>query len=343
MVLADVSGSMERYSQVLLSFVYGLAHSAARVEAFLFATQLTRVTRPLIDHRGAAVFTRVARDVQDWGGGTRIGEALRTFNLRWARRVIRNGPIVLIVSDGWDRGDPALLGRELARIRRSCRRADLAQPAPRVGGIRAADARHAGGVAARRRLPAGAESRQPRAAREPPASAAGAVEAGGMEAGWTRILASDRRTTMNLEATYTFDATVERTWALLMDTEAIAACLPGCRGLRPAGDNRYEVDLGVAIAAISGDFKGTVALLDLVPPQSYTLAVEGTGRPGFVKGQARVTLEAAGERTLVKIAAQADVGGTIARLGQRLVEGVARTTMDRFYACLARTGSHVSK
>jgi hypothetical protein len=76
-----------------------------------------------------------------------------------------------------------------------------------------------------------------------------------------------------------FDAPVERTWALLMDTEAIAACLPGCRGLRPAGDHRYEVDLGVAIAAISGDFKGTVALLYLVPPQSYTLAIEGTGAP----------------------------------------------------------------
>ena len=121
-VIADVSGSMERYSRVLLSFVYGLAHSRAKVEAFLFATQLTRVTRPLIDERSAAVFTRLARDVQDWGGGTRIGEALRTFNLRWARRVIRNGPIVLLVSDGWDRGDPALLGRELARIRRSCRR-----------------------------------------------------------------------------------------------------------------------------------------------------------------------------------------------------------------------------
>ena len=121
-VIADVSGSMERYSQILLSFIYGLAHSAARVEAFLFATRLTRVTRPLIEQRGAAAFTRVAREVQDWGGGTRIGEALRTFNLRWARRVIRNGPIVLIVSDGWDRGDPALLERELARVRRSCRR-----------------------------------------------------------------------------------------------------------------------------------------------------------------------------------------------------------------------------
>jgi uncharacterized protein with von Willebrand factor type A (vWA) domain len=121
-VIADVSGSMERYSRILLSFVYGLAHSASRVEAFLFATQLTRVTRALIERRGAAVFTRVARGVQDWGGGTRIGEALRTFNLRWARRVIRNGPVVLIVSDGWDRGEPALLERELARIRRSCRR-----------------------------------------------------------------------------------------------------------------------------------------------------------------------------------------------------------------------------
>ena len=141
---------------------------------------------------------------------------------------------------------------------------------------------------------------------------------------------------MNLEATYTFDAPVERTWALLMDTDAIAACLPGCRGLRPAGDNRYEVELGVAIAAISGDFKGTVALQDLVPPHSYTLAIEGSGRQGFVKGQAQVMLEATGERTLVKIAAQADVGGTIARLGQRLVEGVARTTMERFYACLAK-------
>ena len=97
---------MERYSRVLLHFVYGLAHSGTRVEAFLFATRLTRVTRHLIERRGDPLFARLARDVQDWGGGTRIGEALRAFNTRWARRVMRNGPIVLIVSDGWDRGDP---------------------------------------------------------------------------------------------------------------------------------------------------------------------------------------------------------------------------------------------
>jgi uncharacterized protein with von Willebrand factor type A (vWA) domain len=121
-LIGDVSGSMGRYSRVLTHFVYGLAHSGARVETFLFATRLTRVTRQLAERRGQRALARLARDVQDWGGGTRIGEALRSFNVRWARRVMRNGPIVLLVSDGWDRGDPALLDRELARVRRSCRR-----------------------------------------------------------------------------------------------------------------------------------------------------------------------------------------------------------------------------
>jgi uncharacterized protein with von Willebrand factor type A (vWA) domain len=121
-LLADVSGSMERYSRMLLHFLYGLGRSGARVETFLFATRLTRVTRHLAGRRANEAFARVARDVQDWGGGTRIGEALRAFNMRWARRVMRNGPVVLIVSDGWDRGDPELLARELARVRRSCRR-----------------------------------------------------------------------------------------------------------------------------------------------------------------------------------------------------------------------------
>lgn len=121
-LIGDVSGSMERYSRLLIHFVYGLSRNAARVEVFLFATRLTRVTQHLAARRGGAVLARVAREVQDWGGGTRIGEALRAFNTRWARRVMRNGPVVIVVSDGWDRGDPALIGRELARVRRSCRR-----------------------------------------------------------------------------------------------------------------------------------------------------------------------------------------------------------------------------
>jgi carbon monoxide dehydrogenase subunit G len=145
---------------------------------------------------------------------------------------------------------------------------------------------------------------------------------------------------MDLNATYEFNAPIEKVWDLLMDTTIVASCLPGCRGLQPVGEDRYEAQLGVAVAAISGDFKGIVGIEDKSPPHSYTLVVEGSGRPGFVKGLARVTLVPAGDRTSVQIAAQANVGGMIARVGQRLLEGVARMTMDRFYECLAQ---HVDK
>src|SRR5919201_3644501 len=113
---------MERYSRMLLHFVRGLTHQSGRVESFLFATRLTRVTRIVVDRGDQAALRKLSLSVQDWGGGTRIGEALRTFNVHWARRVMRNGPVVLLVSDGWDRGDPELLARELARVQRSCSR-----------------------------------------------------------------------------------------------------------------------------------------------------------------------------------------------------------------------------
>jgi hypothetical protein len=141
---------------------------------------------------------------------------------------------------------------------------------------------------------------------------------------------------MNLNAAYDIHAPSDRVWDLLMDVDAIGRCLPGSRGLRPIGPDRYEVELGVTIAAIAGSFKGIVALEDKAAPDSYTLVIDGTGRQGFVKGRARVTLAPDGDRTRVQIAATAEVGGMIARVGQRLLEGVARTMMDRFYACLAK-------
>ena len=141
---------------------------------------------------------------------------------------------------------------------------------------------------------------------------------------------------MELKATYTFNAPIDRVWAVLMDTDAIGACLPGSRGLRPVGEDRHEVELGLAVGAIAGDFKATVSLQDKEPPRAYTLAVEGTGRHGTVKGGARITLEADGDRTRVNVDAHAHVGGIIARVGQRLLEGVGRATMDRFCACLQK-------
>ena len=139
---------------------------------------------------------------------------------------------------------------------------------------------------------------------------------------------------MDLTASYEFNAPVEKVWALLMDTAVIGRCLPGCRGLQPIGEDRYEVELNVGVAAIAGNFKGTVSLAEKTPPRSYKLLVEGAGRQGFVKGHARVVLEPAGDKTTLLVAADADVGGMIARVGQRLLTGVARTMMDRFYACL---------
>ncbi|MCX7622220.1 MAG: VWA domain-containing protein [Thermomicrobium sp.] len=121
-VICDVSGSMDRYSRILLQFIYAIENGMAKVEAFVFGTRLTRVTRLLKHQDIDEAMRRVAREVQDWSGGTRIGQSLQTFNQEWARRVLRNGAVVLIISDGWDRGDPELLAREMARLQRSCYR-----------------------------------------------------------------------------------------------------------------------------------------------------------------------------------------------------------------------------
>jgi uncharacterized protein len=121
-LICDVSGSMERYTRLLLQFVHGLSHRLGRVETFLFATRLTRVTRELAGRDPEGSMRRLPRHVTDWGGGTRIGETLRTFNVHWARRVMARGPVVLMISDGWDRGEPDVLRAEIARLQRSCHR-----------------------------------------------------------------------------------------------------------------------------------------------------------------------------------------------------------------------------
>ncbi len=121
-LLCDVSGSMERYARILLHFAHGLTRDLDRVEAFLFATRLTRVTHDLARHGVDRALAAVQRSVPDWGGGTRIGEALRSFNLHWARRVLGHGPVVLLISDGWDRGEPAVIRQEIGRLQRSCHR-----------------------------------------------------------------------------------------------------------------------------------------------------------------------------------------------------------------------------
>jgi uncharacterized protein len=121
-LLCDISGSMERYTRLLLNFTYALKNASTRVEVFVFATRLTRITRLLRSHDVDAALNRVMASVDDWSGGTRIGEAIETFNRRFARRVLSHGATVAIISDGWDRGDAAQMRRAIARLQRSCHR-----------------------------------------------------------------------------------------------------------------------------------------------------------------------------------------------------------------------------
>ena len=142
--ICDISGSMEGYSRILLHFLHTLTNARERIHTFLFGTRLTNVTRLLRDQDVDRAMERVGRTVLDWYGGTRIGAALRDFNLRWSRRLLAEGAVVLLVTDGLDREAGGGIAFEARRLRKSCRRLIWLNPllryekfAPRAAGVRA--------------------------------------------------------------------------------------------------------------------------------------------------------------------------------------------------------------
>ena len=144
-LLCDISGSMERYSRLLLHFAHAIGRRHRRVEAFVFSTELTRVTSQLRARRLDEAVADVSRSVPGWSGGTRIGESLRQFHQGWTRRALHGGPVVLLISDGWDRGDPMVLREQIKRLQRSCHRLIWLNPligtvdyAPLTRGLQAA-------------------------------------------------------------------------------------------------------------------------------------------------------------------------------------------------------------
>lgn len=144
-VIADVSGSMERYAEMLLVFAHAAAGRLGRVETFTFSTKLTRVTHQLRRRDPAAALRAAGETVDDWSGGTRIGEAIEVFVRQWVRRVGRGGPVVLIVSDGWDCGPPAQLSEAMRSLQRFVHRIIWLNPlaghdgfAPETRGMQAA-------------------------------------------------------------------------------------------------------------------------------------------------------------------------------------------------------------
>jgi hypothetical protein len=148
-VLADISGSMSRYSRMLLHFAHALGHADARVESFVFGTRLTRITRALKQRDPDIAIAQVVREVQDWSGGTRISQCFAEFNRRWARRVLPSNATLLVVSDGLEHGAPGdpdcrQLAFEMERLHKSCRQLVWLNPLlrfakfePRAAGIRA--------------------------------------------------------------------------------------------------------------------------------------------------------------------------------------------------------------
>ena len=148
-VLADISGSMSRYSRMLLHFTHALGHADARVESFVFGTRLSRTTRSLRARDPDHAVAQVVRDVEDWSGGTRITQCLHDFNQHWARRVLSGRATVLLISDGLELGGPddpgcTRLRFEMERLHKSCRRLIWLNPLlrfdafqPRAAGIKA--------------------------------------------------------------------------------------------------------------------------------------------------------------------------------------------------------------
>ncbi|WP_137177540.1 VWA domain-containing protein [Roseomonas sp. AR75] len=134
-VLCDISGSMSRYAQILLHFVHAVTNDRDRVSSFLFGTRLTNVTRQLRHRDPEAAFEMVAHNVPDWSGGTRIGESLENFNRLWARRVLGQGAVVLLITDGLDREGAKGLAEATERLRKSCRRLIWLNPLLRYAGF----------------------------------------------------------------------------------------------------------------------------------------------------------------------------------------------------------------
>ncbi len=121
-ILMDISGSMDHYTRILMHFIHTLYLNGKKVEAFTFGTRLTRITKYIRYRNINDSIEKINNLVKDWSGGTRIGESVKTFNINWGRRVLGNGALVLMITDGWDTGDVKLLKKEFDRLSKSCHR-----------------------------------------------------------------------------------------------------------------------------------------------------------------------------------------------------------------------------
>ncbi len=136
---------------------------------------------------------------------------------------------------------------------------------------------------------------------------------------------------MKIDGSYTFNAPRDRVWQVLLDPKVLAQCVPGCEALTEVGPDQYEAVMKVGVASVKGSYKGKVSIKDKQPPSHYVLSGEGSGGPGFMRGDVAVDLEEKDGQTLLKYSTDAKVGGLIASIGQRMLNGVAKMMLDQFF------------
>jgi carbon monoxide dehydrogenase subunit G len=139
---------------------------------------------------------------------------------------------------------------------------------------------------------------------------------------------------MNLEGNHLFLAPRDRVWVAFNDPAVLARCTPGCERLDPIGPDEYEAVLKVGIGAVKGAYKGKLGITAKTPPTGYTLKIEGSGAPGFVRGEGRLVFEEQGGNTLVTVNGEAQVGGLIAAVGQRLLGSATRMLLEQFFSAM---------
>lgn len=139
---------------------------------------------------------------------------------------------------------------------------------------------------------------------------------------------------MKLEGTHELEATRDRVYHSLVNPEVLQRCIPGCERLEHTGDSQFSATIRAGVGSIKGLFEGKVRLEDLREPEHFRMVVEGKGPPGFLKGSGDLDLEQDGAITRVKYAGDVQVGGTIASVGQRMIQGTAKMMAAQFFTCL---------
>ena len=144
---------------------------------------------------------------------------------------------------------------------------------------------------------------------------------------------------MELTGDHTFAAPRERVWQFLLDPETLRQCLPGCEKLEAVGPDEYEATMKIGVAAIRGTYQGRVKISDKQEPASYRMLVEGKGSAGQVSGEGRLELSEEGGQTRVQYSGTANVRGTLARVGARVMQPAAKMVVGQFFNCLASKAS----